>query len=114
MAGNDLVVSTVPHDEDDEIITLTSEKGEKVDFIVIAGIEYHGDDYMILQPVKLVPGMSIDEAFVFKVTPGKDDDKYELVIDPKLADTIFDIYDNTYDEENEKEILEEEKKDGRK
>ena len=77
---------------DDRIVTLLSSHGEDIDFIDIAGVVYKGRYYSILQPLKLLEGMGEDEALVFHVTNVNGEDKFDLVMDDKIIDAVFNEY----------------------
>ena len=101
--GDEQVPASIDHmqNDDDDIITLTTADGEEVDFVEIAGIAYRGNFYVILQPVELLDGMEEDEALVFKVTRGKeDDDKFEIELDDAIIDAVFAEYNRLLDEAN--------------
>ena len=88
-----------PDEEFDDVITLLTDEGKKVDFIEIAGIAYKGHFYAIMQPEELFENMEDDEAFVFRVTRGRDgEDRYEMETDDEIIDAIFDEYNKLYDE----------------
>lgn len=76
----------------EDIITLTSENGEDVDFLEIAGIALNGGYYAILQPAELFDGMEDDEALVFKVSRSPDCDGYEIELDDEIIDAVFKKY----------------------
>lgn len=84
--------------DNDGIITLKTAKGEDIEFVEIAGIAYKGKYYAILQPVILLDGMKDDEALVFRVTQGKDGDKFDIETDDKIIDAVFQEYDRLLDE----------------
>ncbi|MBQ7411860.1 MAG: DUF1292 domain-containing protein [Clostridia bacterium] len=82
----------------DDIVTLCSATGEKIDFIEIAGIAHKGQFYAILQPVELIEGMAEDEALVFHVS--RDDegnDKFEIVLDDEIINAVFETYNQMLD-----------------
>jgi len=85
-------------EEDDDIVTLLSATGEKIDFVEIAGIAHKGHFYAILQPVVLLPGMNDDEALVFEVTRADGNDRFEVVTDEEIIDAVFAEYDKLLDE----------------
>ena len=88
--------------EEDDIVTLLSADGEEIDFTDIAGIAYKGKFYAILQPVELIDGMEDDEALVFEVTRGDDDeDKFNIVTDDDIIDAVFEEYNRLLDEAEE-------------
>ena len=89
--------------KDENIISLHSNTGEKIDFVEIAVIAHKGGYYVILQPVELLPGMSDDEALVFKLGYNNDgSDKYEIELDDEIIDAVFEKYSHLYDESTKK------------
>ena len=91
-------------EKDDIIITLVNKEGEKVDFVEFARVEFNGETYAILQPVKLFDGMSEDEAFVFKVTLDENNaDKYDIQVDDEIVNGVFGEYYRLLDEEEAEE-----------
>lgn len=94
---------TKAEDDDDDVVTLTAANGEEIDLVEIAGIKYRGNFYAILQPIELLEGMEEDEALVFKVTRGADnEDKFEIVTDDNIIDAVFAEYNKLLDEAEEK------------
>ena len=86
--------------EDDDIITLTGQDGEEIDFVEIAGIAYKGKFYAILQPLELIEGMDDDEALVFEVLKNHDgSDNFQIVTDDDIIDGVFSEYNRLLDEE---------------
>lgn len=82
----------------DDIVTLLTAEGEEIRFIEIAGIAHKGNFYAILQPEELIPGMSEDEALVFKVSRGENgQDKFEIELDEEIIDAVFKTYNNMLD-----------------
>ena len=90
--------SEFSNEEGDDIVTLTTADGENIDFIEIAGIAHKGEFYAILQPVKLLEGMSENEALVFHVWRTDDgEDKFDVVLDDEIIDAVFEEYNNMLD-----------------
>ena len=88
----------VAGEDDDDIVTLVNENGASVDFVEIAGIAHKGHFYAILQPVEPLEGMNDDEALVFKVTRGSDnEDKFEIELDDDIIDAVFAEYNRLLD-----------------
>lgn len=88
------------YDDDDDIVTLLNADGEEVDFTEIAGINYGGKFYAILQPVELLEGMDDDEALVFRVKRGRDgEDTFEIETDDHIIDAVFAEYNRLIDEQ---------------
>ena len=93
----------------DDIVSLYTQDGEKIDFVEIAGIAHKGEFYAILQPVELIPGMAEDEAIVFHVSRNEDGtDKFDIVLDDEIIDAVFASYNKMLDNiENSKDEDEE-------
>lgn len=92
-------MSNMNHNNDDSIITLYSNTGEAIDFEEVALISHKGNYYAVLQPVQLLPGMSDDEALVFRLGRNKDgSDKYEIELNDDIVDAVFEKYERLYDE----------------
>ena len=90
----------MPNEEYDDIITLTSENNEEIDFVNIAQIVYQSKIYAILQPVELLDGMDEDEAFVFEVkTDEESQNSYTIVTDDEIVDEVFSRYNQLLEEE---------------
>ena len=92
------------NNEENSIIVLTSQEGEDIPFIEIAGIALDGSFYAILQPVELFEGMAEDDALVFKVTTNDDNsNNFSVEVDDDIVDRVFEAYYKLLDEANEKE-----------
>ena len=76
-----------------DIITLTAQDGEDIDFYHIADVKHRSVTYAILQPVKLLDGMSSDEALVFRVSyAGNGNNNYNIELNDKIVDAVFKKY----------------------
>lgn len=85
--------------DDDDVVTLITENGQEIDFIEIAGIAYRGNFYAILQPAELLEGMADDEAFVFRVSTGKNgEDVFDPETDDSIIESVFKEYEKLYNE----------------
>ncbi len=81
--------------DDDEVITLTDDNGNPVDFYEAACIEYKGDFYALMQPVKPMEGLEEGEALIFKVSEeDEENDIFEPVTDESVLDAVFNEYLN--------------------
>ena len=90
----------MPNEEYDDIITLTSESNEEIDFVNIAQIVYQSKIYAFLQPVELLDGMDEDEAFVFEVkTDEEGQNSFTIVTDDEIVDEVFSRYNQLLEEE---------------
>ena len=90
----------MPNEEYDDIITLTSENNEEIEFVNIAQIVYQSKIYAILQPVELLDGMDEDEAFVFEVkTDEEGQNSFTIVTDDEIVDEVFSRYNHLLEEE---------------
>ena len=90
--------------QDDDVVTLLSDKGEEIDFVEIAGIAYKGHFYAILQPVELFEGMDDDEALVFEIIRAENgSDSFHIVLDDDIIDAVFEEYSKLYEEAHRNE-----------
>ena len=88
--------------EDDEIVTLTGADGKDVEFVEIADIELDGVLYSILEPVDAIDDSEEIIPLVFKVTPTNNDEaEYQIVMDDKIVEKVFDEYDRLIEEAEE-------------
>jgi hypothetical protein len=94
----------------DDIVSLYTQDGEKIDFVEIAGIAHKGEFYAILQPVELIEGMAEDEELVFHESRNEDGtDKFEIVLDDEIINAVFATYNQMLDNiENSKDEDDEE------
>lgn len=83
----------------DDVIVLETVDGEEIEFVEIAGINLDGNFYVILQPVELIEGMDEDEALVFSLIRGEENDQYSIVIDEEIIDKVFEEYNRLLDEQ---------------
>ncbi len=85
----------------EKIDTLVSADGEKIEFKEIAGIVYKGRSYAMLQPKKLLDGMSENDALVFRTTVNMDgEDNYDIELNDDVVKAVFDRYNEIVDGSN--------------
>ncbi len=107
LMGNEELMSELEDfiNNDYEVVTLMGEDGEEVDFVVIEEVVLHKTTYCIMQPVELPEGMEDDEALVFRkrLLNKKGEMTFELEMDDKVIEQVFDEYNRIIDEELAKE-----------
>lgn len=79
--------------EESEILTLTDENGNDVDFEYLDCMEYQGKEYLVLMPA--------DEAetqiVILEVEPVDDDNEnYLAVEDETVLDAVYDLFKEKY------------------
>ncbi len=79
--------------EESEILTLTDENGNDVDFEYLDCMEYQGKEYLVLMPA--------DEAetqiVILEVEPVDDDNEnYLAVEDEAVLDAVYDLFKEKY------------------
>ena len=79
--------------EESEILTLTDENGNDVDFEYLDCMEYQGKEYLVLMPA--------DEAetqiVILEVEPVDDDNEnYLAVEDEAVMDAVYDLFKEKY------------------
>ncbi len=103
LMGNEELLSELEDfiDDDFEVVTLMGEDGEEIDFVIIEEVVLHKVTYCIMQPVELPEGMGEDEALVFrkKLLNKKGEMTFELEMDDKVIEQVFDEYNRILDEQ---------------
>lgn len=89
----------VTEEEDDEVIVLQGPDGEEVEFEEIADITLGEHFYVILQPVERHEDMGQDEAVVFEVVSGEENDEFVVVDDDDIIDEVFTEYNRLFEEQ---------------
>ena len=78
---------------EEDIITLTSEDGEQIDFYHEATIEYEGQWFVFLYPVEAMSEIGEDEIVIFKLVKNDDgEDALEPIEDEELLDKVYEEY----------------------
>lgn len=89
----------------EDIITLTSEDGEQIDFYHEATLEFEGQWFVFLHPVKEMPEIGEDEIIIFKLVKSEEgEDALEPIEDEELLDKVYEEYVkliDSYEEEEE-------------
>ena len=86
--------------DEDDVIVLQGSGGEEVEFEEIADITLGEHFYVILQPVERPEDMGQDEAVVFEVVAGEENDEFVVVDDEDVIDEVFTEYNRLFDEQN--------------
>ena len=79
--------------EENKIITMIDEDGEKVDFELIEIIELDANKYALLAPIG-----EEEDAFVYKIELVDDKEQYIAVEDEKEFERVLEEYESTFDE----------------
>ena len=76
--------------EIDNIITMTDENGNPVDFEFLDAVDYQGKEYIVLMPAE----EGADEVVILEVEEGPDEDTacYCSVEDDDVLDAVFAIF----------------------
>lgn len=86
-------------EDDGDIIVLQGPDGEEVEFEEVADINLGEHFYVILQPVERPEDMGKDEAVVFEVVAGEENDEFVVVDDDDIIDEVFAEYNRVYEEQ---------------
>ena len=83
----------IPEEEETEILTLTDENGEEIDFEYLDCLEYQGKEYLILLPV--------DEAetqiVILEIEPvDEENENYLAVTDEDTLTAVYSIFKEKY------------------
>ena len=79
--------------EENKVITMLDEDGEKVDFELIEIIELDENKYALLAPIG-----EEDDAFVYKIEMVEDKEQYIAVEDEEEFERVLEEYDSTFEE----------------
>ncbi|MFT5874387.1 MAG: hypothetical protein ACI8WT_003348 [Clostridium sp.] len=80
--------------EENKIITMLDEDGEKVDFELVEIIELDENKYALLAPIG-----EEDDAFVYKIDKVDDKEEYIAVEDEEEFARVLEEYESTFSEE---------------
>ncbi len=86
-------------EDEGDIIVLQGPDGEEVEFEEVADINLGEHFYVILQPVERPEDMGKDEAVVFEVVAGEENDEFVVVDDDDIIDAVFAEYNRVYEEQ---------------
>ena len=79
--------------EESEILTLTDENGNDVDFEYLDCMEYQGKEYLVLMPADEVETQIV----ILEVEPVDDDNEnYLAVEDEAVLDAVYDLFKEKY------------------
>lgn len=80
--------------QDEDIITLTDENGNDVDFLLLDVVEYKGDDYMVMVPLDDEEMEDDDEdgVVILKVIRDGEEETYSGVEDEDVLNAVFEIF----------------------
>lgn len=79
--------------EENKIITMVDEDGEKVEFELVEIIELNENKYALLAPVG-----DEDDAFVYKIEEVDGKKEYIAVEDEEEFEKVLEEYESTFDE----------------
>lgn len=80
--------------EENKIITMVDEDGEKVDFELVEIIELDETKYALLAPVG-----DEEDAYVYKIQEVDGKEEYIAVEDEEEFEKVLEEYESTFDEE---------------
>jgi hypothetical protein len=90
-------------DDDDEIVTLYDKKsGKKVDFDVLAVLDYKDKWYTVLAPCESTEDMHDDECLVFELIEKEDGSDDYLPVTQSVMDAVYAEFERMCDEEKRK------------
>ena len=83
----------VLQEEESNILMLTDEHGEDVEFEYLDCIEYEGKEYLVLMPAD----ETSSEIVILEVEPvDEENENYLSVSDEKILDAVYDIFKDRY------------------
>ena len=83
----------IPEEEEVNILTLTDENGQDVDFEYLDCIEYQDKEYLVLMPVQ----EDAEEIFILEVEPvDEENENYLSVSDEEVLNAVYGIFKEKY------------------
>lgn len=83
----------IPEEEEVNILTLTDENGQDVDFEYLDCIEYQEKEYLVLMPVE----EDAEEIFILEVEPvDEENENYLSVSDENVLNAVYGIFKEKY------------------
>ena len=83
----------IPEEEEVNILTLTDENGQDVDFEYLDCIEYQDKEYLVLMPVE----EDAEEIFILEVEPvDEENENYLTVSDEEELNAVYGIFKEKY------------------
>ena len=83
----------IPEEEEVNILTLTDENGQDVDFEYLDCIEYQDKEYLVLMPVE----EDAEEIFILEVEPvDEENENYLSVSDEDVLNAVYGIFKEKY------------------
>ena len=80
-------------EEKTNILTLTDENGEDVDFEYLDCVDYEGKEYLVLMPAEELA----TEIVILEVEPvDEENENYLSVGDEKILNAVYDIFKDRY------------------
>ncbi len=80
-------------EEDIDIITLSDEDGNEIDFEVMDVIEYDGNEYVVLLPLESSNDNGIDEVVILLVESETEDEQFFVAVDDKNVElAVFELF----------------------
>ncbi len=86
-------------DEDSNIVTLTDEDGNEVNFEFVDFIEYEDDNYVILLPADEVEAGDSDEVVILKEDKASEEESYISVDNEEVLNKVFEIFKEKFKDE---------------
>lgn len=91
---NDDELDNETNENPENIITLTDEDGESVEFELLDTIEYRGNEYVVLLPIE------DDEVVILQVIGRfEDEEEYFGIEDEALIQTLYEIFKEKFKDE---------------
>ena len=83
----------IPEEEEVNILTLTDENGQDVDFEYLDCIEYQDKEYLVLMPVE----EDAEEIFILEGEPvDEENENYLSVSDEEVLNAVYGIFKEKY------------------
>lgn len=86
-------------DDDSNIVTLTDEDGNEINFEFVDFIEYENENYVILLPAEEVEEGDSDEVVILKEDKESEEESYISVDNEEVLNKVFEIFKDKFKDE---------------
>lgn len=100
MSNDNIHENGLAEDEAMDILTLSDEEGNEIDFELLDVIEYDGNEYVILLPVDDDGSDGVAEVVILLLESESDDEQsFAVIEDPAVELAVFNLFKDRYADE---------------
>ncbi len=87
------IKNNAPEEEEINVVTLSDEEGNEIDFELMDRIEYDGNEYIVLLPLEDSDNDGVDEVVILLVESETEDEQFFAIVeDDEVEYTVFEMF----------------------